>query len=276
MALRHVIYAQIDWASHNRTGVKGPADNPKRLTLEFSLSDIFREVEEDVRREKYEKIWDDWGTLIIAFVAIVIGGTAAFQIWQSYQGSQRMAFADQYLAASKLAGSEQQEDAIEAFATLAKSGSQGYQTLSKFRQAGILGDLGRVQEATVLFDEVAADPAVDDAFRRLAEIKAAVLLAETAPYTDLKARVVPLAESQTPWRFSALEILGYAAFKHDDKARAIQSFQRLSDDPETPVSIRTRATEMLIVLGAPKKELLVPPSPAIEPDDVAPDSGVSE
>ncbi len=216
------------------------------------MSDIFREVEEDLRQDRYEKIWNDWKWVIIGGVVIVVGGTASFQLWQSYQNSQRLHHAEEYIAASELDRSERQDEAITAFTDLAQSGSAGYQALAKFRKAGILGDQGKLDEAIALFDEIAADPSVDDSFQRLAQTKAAVLMAESYPYEDVKDRLVPLAEAVTPWRFTALEILGYAAFKHDDQARAIQSFQRLVEDPETPISIRTRATEMLVVLGAPK------------------------
>ncbi len=240
------------------------------------MSDIFREVEEDLRQDNYKKIWDQWGSTIIAAVVLIVGGTAGYQLWQGYQTSQRMDYARQYIEASELDRGDQQEKALSAFTALAESGSLGYQSLATFRRAGILGDQGKIDEAIVLFDEIAADPAVDSSFRRLAEIKAAVLLAETAPYADIRDRVVSLAESQTPWRFSALEILGYAAYKHNDNARAIQSFQRLADDPETPISIRTRATEMLILLDAPKKELSSPPVSIDGPADNTSESGASE
>lgn len=240
------------------------------------MSDIFREVEEDLRQDNYKKIWDEWGMLIVAVVVIIVIGTAGYQIWQSYQSSQRLNYADAYIAASELDRNDQQEEALTAFEALAKTGSEGYQALAKFRKAGILGEQDKIDEAIALFDEIAGDPAIDDSFRRLAQIKAAVLLAETAPYVDIRDRVVPLAESQTPWRFSALEILGYAAFKHDDPARAIQSFQRLAEDPETPISIRTRATEMLIILDAPKEEVSTAPVVIEDPEGQSSETGVSE
>ncbi len=238
------------------------------------MTDIFREVEEDVRRERYQKIWDQWGTTIIAGVVLIVAGTAAYQFWQGYQKSQRMELAGQYIAASELDRADQQESALTAFAALAQSGAEGYEALAKFRKAGILGDQNKIDEAIVLFDEIAADPSIDESFRRLAQIKAAVLLAEIAPYADIRSRVVTLAESQTPWRSTALEILGYAAFKDNDRARAIQSFERLAQDPETPASIRRRATEMLIVMDAPQGEpAAVEIAPETEP---APETGVSE
>ena len=89
------------------------------------MSDIFREVEEDLRQDNYKKIWDQWGSTIIGAVVLIIGGTAAFQGWQAYQNSQRMEYARQYIEASDLDRGDQQEKALNAFTALAESGSKG-------------------------------------------------------------------------------------------------------------------------------------------------------
>ena len=41
------------------------------------MSDIFREVEEDVRRERLEKIWKEYGDYIVAALALLILAGAA-------------------------------------------------------------------------------------------------------------------------------------------------------------------------------------------------------
>ena len=53
------------------------------------MSDIFREVEEDVRKEKLEKFWKAYGDYIIALGALLILGIAGFELWQRYQANQR-------------------------------------------------------------------------------------------------------------------------------------------------------------------------------------------
>jgi hypothetical protein len=43
------------------------------------MSDIFQEVEEDVRRERYEKLWKKYGNYIIALAVLIVAGVAAWQ-----------------------------------------------------------------------------------------------------------------------------------------------------------------------------------------------------
>ena len=51
--------------------------------------DLFREVEEEVRKERYEQIWQSYGNYIIAGAIALVLGVAGWQAWQAYQLRQR-------------------------------------------------------------------------------------------------------------------------------------------------------------------------------------------
>ncbi|MEI9929239.1 MAG: hypothetical protein WDM89_01380 [Rhizomicrobium sp.] len=44
------------------------------------MSDIFHEVEEDVRRERFEKLWKQYGDYAVAALAVVILAIAGLQV----------------------------------------------------------------------------------------------------------------------------------------------------------------------------------------------------
>ena len=54
------------------------------------MSDIFREVEEDVRKERLEKIWKAYGDYIIAAGVLLFAGIAGFQLWQRHEDNERV------------------------------------------------------------------------------------------------------------------------------------------------------------------------------------------
>jgi len=96
------------------------------------LSDIFREVEEDVRREKLEKFWKAYGEYIIALGALIILGIAGFELWQRYQASQRDKAAIAFASAQRITDPRR---AADAFADLSKTTPDGYRLLSRLEQA---------------------------------------------------------------------------------------------------------------------------------------------
>ena len=66
------------------------------------MSDIFREVEEDVRREKLEKFWKAYGDYVIALAAVIVVGTAVHNVQPDKAGLyfdkiQCFCFTDQVL-----------------------------------------------------------------------------------------------------------------------------------------------------------------------------------
>src|SRR3954469_22991311 len=77
---------------------KDEADEPR-----IDLSDIFQEVEEDVRRERYEQIWKDYGNYIMVAAALLVLAVAGYQAWRNYDLSQRQKTSDQYRVAMQSA-----------------------------------------------------------------------------------------------------------------------------------------------------------------------------
>ena len=52
------------------------------------MTDIFREVEEDVRRERFEKLWKQYGDYVVALAALLVIGAAGYQLWRYYEARQ--------------------------------------------------------------------------------------------------------------------------------------------------------------------------------------------
>ncbi|NJL09061.1 MAG: tetratricopeptide repeat protein, partial [Methylacidiphilales bacterium] len=52
------------------------------------MSDIFREVEEEVRREKLRALWDKYGGLVLALAVAIVIGVAGWRGWEWWQHRQ--------------------------------------------------------------------------------------------------------------------------------------------------------------------------------------------
>ncbi len=45
------------------------------------MSDIFREVDEDLRREQFKRLWDRFGTYVIGLAVLIVVVTAGYRGW---------------------------------------------------------------------------------------------------------------------------------------------------------------------------------------------------
>jgi hypothetical protein len=229
------------------------------------LSDIFHEVEEEVRRERLEKIWKQYGDYIIAGAAVIIIAAAGFVLWQRYQENRRATASAEYDAAVQLAGSNPRA-AMGAFERIAATAPSGYATLARFAEADTLLILGERNKAVAMFESLSNGD--ESLIGSAARLRAAWLIADSAPRSTIEKLLSPLVQPTSPWRFAANEVLAYADYREGGYAKAQQEFDALAAEPNAPRALKTRASSMasLIRAGGEGNAGYVPPmSPPTTP-----------
>jgi hypothetical protein len=166
------------------------------------VTDIFQEVDEEVRREQLKKLWDQYGNYLIAVCVLVVVGVAAwrgYQWWEAKQAAQSGAAFEQ---AVTLAAAGKHQEAEAAFAKLATDGTAGYRVLARLREAAELSTTDS-KGAVAAYDEIAADKSAGQIIEDLAAVRAGFLLVDTAPYSEIRDRLEPLAAADRTFRYSA-------------------------------------------------------------------------
>lgn len=212
------------------------------------MTDIFHEIEEDLRRDRLRRIWDRYGIVFIALVVLVIAGAAGYSGYKWWKLQQDQASGARFEAASQLAAAGKAADAEAAYLALAKDGTAGYQLLARFRAAAEIAPTDKAKAAAA-FDAIAADASLSTLARDLARVRAGLLLVDTAPLKDIQGRLQALADSQSALRYSAREILALAQYKAGDLAAANKAAALLLEEPEVPPGVRNRA-ELIRALTA--------------------------
>jgi len=212
------------------------------------VTDIFHEVEEEVRRERWEKIWKEYGDYIIAAAAFIVIAAAGWQLWRYYEHREQLRASSEYLAAQQLLQSGQAPAAAEAFGKLAASAPSGYALVSRLQEAGALQSAGRTPDAVKLYMEVANgdDPIVAD----VARIRAAWATADSASRADLEKLLAPLTDPSNAWNPMAREILAYSDFHNRKTKAAAAEYKKLSTDKNAPETLRQRCLAMATYLNA--------------------------
>jgi hypothetical protein len=212
------------------------------------VADIFQEVDEEVRRERLEKLWKRYGNLVIAACILVVVAVGAWRGYEWWQNKRAVQSGAAFEAAVALAEAGKHQDAEAAFAKLAADGSAGYRPLARLREAAELAHTDKAA-AVKAYDEIAADKSAGQVIDELAALRAGFLLVDTAPYSEIRARLEPLSGADKTFRHSARELLALSAWKSGDMAAARAWAEMIITDPQTPQGTRTRA-EMLSELIA--------------------------
>lgn len=215
------------------------------------MGDIFREVEEELRQEGYERLWRRYGKYAIGVAVMAVVAVAGWKGWESWQASQRHAEGLRFQTAVTLAQEGKMERAAAAFAELGAGTDSGYGLLSQFHRASLAAEAGDAAAAVEIYDAISADNRVSGSIRELATILAGLhaLRVSSIPADAVEARIGPLTAAGKPFRHIALEILALSAYRSGASEKALANYRSIVDDAGAPAGIRGRASRMVNIFG---------------------------
>jgi hypothetical protein len=212
------------------------------------VSDIFREIDEELRRDNLLKLWARYRWHIVGGVVLALLIAGSIVAWRDHQASERRAEATRYASALSLARTGKEGDAAKLFAGISQQGG-GYGVLAAFEQAELMARGGDRKGAIAAYDQLAASSTLDSEFRDLAVL---LLVMQGFPDEDSKTaidRLQPLTANGNPWRASALEMIAAAKLKAGDRGGALDIYKQIADDLSAPQQLRARAAEMTAALA---------------------------
>lgn len=211
------------------------------------MSDIFREVEEEVRQERLQQWWKKYGDYVIAGVSVVVIVVAGWKLWQHYEQQQRLKASSKFESAMQMAGAGQNDLAAQAFAQIAKQAPSGYATVAEMSRADGLLASGRTNDAVGIYMKLAESN--KNGLGDIARMRAAWAQADTISADDLKKLLAPLNDGKSQWRFMAQELLAYKAFKDGHTDEALKQFKALAAENGATASVKQRAEAMATFLA---------------------------
>jgi len=212
------------------------------------VSDIFQEVDEEVRREQFQKLWERYQNYIFAGVVLILAAVGGWRGYEWWLGKRAAEIGTAFEAAQVLSIEGKHADAEGAFAKIVADGTASYRDLARVRQAAELAERD-AKSAIAAYERIAGDTSVGSALRDLAGVRLGSLMIDQGSYGDARARLEPLAADGRPYRYTARELLALSAWRSGDTAGAKRWFDLIITDIQTPPATRSRV-EMLIALAA--------------------------
>jgi hypothetical protein len=211
------------------------------------VSELFDEVDEDVRRDQLKKLWDQYSIFIVAGAILIIAAVGGWRGYQYVEAKKAAEAGAAFDRAVELSEQNKHGEAEVAFAKLAADAPSGYRTLARLRNAAEAG-IRDPQAAVKLYDDIAADRSVAAPEQDVARLRSAGLLLETAPYDAVLKRLETATSATGTYRHSARELLALSAWKAGNVAATRQWLDLIANDAETPSSLRTRADALQALL----------------------------
>jgi hypothetical protein len=256
--------------------------------LEYALVDLFNEVDEELRSDRYLTLLQRLAPWATALLAVVLIGYLGFWGYKSFQDRNLTAGAVAYQKGVDALSTGDSKGALDGFEAASKAGAPGYKALALMQEGNLRAGANKPAEAAKLYDQ-AADVAPNQIIGDLARLKAALVLLDTAPLPQLQTRLTPLMDSKRPFAVFAREALAMAELMAGKTAQARKDFTVLQFSLTAPEDLRQRAQlavalidsgEVPTAVAAVKAAATMPPPPvsmvgAPPPASAGPDAAQS-
>lgn len=194
------------------------------------MNELIREIEEDIRRERIDRLWQNFGRKAVWASIGVVALTIATVAWKDYREHAAMRHTSRFIGAlDKLAASDY-SGAIESLDKLILDKNSEYYPLAMLRKAEAQNLAGDQQGALLTYRTLAER---NDAFGSLAKILGA---SDSAPIEVKKGE--PLYYTLSEWR-------GWQLMQAGKKDEATDIFLKLWYDMGAPPSMHHRLSQVL-------------------------------
>jgi hypothetical protein len=213
------------------------------------MSDIFQEVDEEVRRDKAVEFWTKYQNHLFALAVLIILATAGYRFYEYRRLTAAEAAGAAFQDALRLDHDGKIAEAEAALAKLQSEAPSGYQMLGRFIAAGLKAK-SDPKAAVVAYDALANDASLDPLLRGDAALRAALIRLDVGDVEAAKTGLTALATPTGPYRHTARLTLGAMAIGDKDYAAAGKWLDSIVADPETPQAERRDAETLLGVVAA--------------------------
>ena len=213
------------------------------------MSDIFQEVDEEVRRDKALEFWTKHQNLIFAVGVLIVLATAGYRFYEYRRLQASEAAGAAFQQALDLDRDGKADDARAALAKVAGDAPGGYRALARFAEAELTAK-SDPKAGAAAYDALADDTSLDPLFRDAARLRAALARLAAGDLEAAKSQLETLATPTGVFRNTARLTLGAIAIQAKDYAAAGKWLDLVVADPAAPASERQSAESLLGVVAS--------------------------
>lgn len=209
---------------------------------------FMHEVQEDLRQERFEKLWQQYGKTITGVCVGIILIAILYNFWHHEQDKKRDLLSEQFVSAQNLIIQGKYVDAVATMEMISKSSNKNYAILARFNAAAALIKEGTdLSRAISIYEEIFNDSRSEKFFKDLAKVLSVSLrlsmIEETKnveALTILLNEIASLTLEKSQLRHLAMELQGIIYMQMSKNKEAFEIFKNLAQDKETPPELRIR------------------------------------
>ena len=206
------------------------------------MSDILRQVEEDIRKERYSKFWNEYRFYIILVFIILIVSGVGYQTYTSLDKMKNEEIVEIYLEATN---DESLKYSKEIFEKIQNSDNKYLSGLAELRIANIIVDKGNYDNKTQTLEKIIANKSYDPIINDLALYFLLMIKLEDPDENSFMKHLNEEKLEISEFKYLFKELIAIRKLLSGDLSNSQKGFQNLVDNPDTPITIKNRALKFI-------------------------------
>jgi len=213
------------------------------------VSDVFQEVDEELREEKYKSIWRKYKYYVIGGVILFVLAIAANAFWKDYNLKEINDRSERFFTALEMA----QEDKVNAITLLEEFASKEEKNakynvlIARFSEAAIRRSEKDFNGALAIYENLANNN-ISDFYADYAKLSSAEMLIALNNKKEARLILDNLINNSSDLKYIAMEYLGYIEIDEGNFSKARTIFINITEEASSSVNMKNRSREVLSIL----------------------------
>lgn len=200
------------------------------------MANIFREVDEDIRKERYINLFRKYGIYAIGFIIIIVGTLAGMQFYSSYQTNKNEILFAEYINIIET----NSDNALEELTNSSNSSNSFLNGMNLLKRTDLLIAADQVEEATVLLKDAIDGKNLNKIHHDVAIYKLLMINIESLNLEEIKLYQNKLI-SEVDAFYLIEELVAIKFLIEGKNDEAIKKLTELSVNNNVPIEIKNRS-----------------------------------
>lgn len=206
------------------------------------MSDILRQVDEDLRKEKISNLWNKYGIYSILLIAIIVAMVIGFQLQVSFDKSKNEKLVESYISATNVENINKQ---ISLFNDIVGSKNNYLSGLADLKISNLQLKKGDIEKSLFSLQRIIDNTSYDPILRNLATYLLSLKKINDLSEDELINFLNESSIQNSKYKFLFKELIAIKKLIIGENEGSIILFNELINLPDAPIDIKLRAEKFI-------------------------------
>ena len=209
------------------------------------MANIFNEVDEDIRKERYKKLWSRYGIYLIGLIILIVLIFSINQYLVSKNISDNKKLLDIYFAAAEDIEKSQFQLANESLNKIYNSKNTTLAAFSAFKLSESYFMNNDNINAINVLENIFNNNSLETIYREIALYKYIMINFDELDISDIESKINIINDKESQLKPYFEELLGIKYITKGNKTKASFIFDELSSSENTPFDLKVRLEKLI-------------------------------